>query len=74
VRERHNGIELFQIKRTKKSEIKEAKMVVRWFLFETKLGELLLALLERWAGLCVVDADWLGEQPSGIPTDMIEAC
>jgi len=49
-------------------------VIVRWFLFETKLGELLLALLERWAGLSVVDADWLGEQPSGIPTDMIEAC
>ena len=39
-------------------------MVVRWFLFETRPGLFLLALLERRAGLSVVNADWLGKQPS----------
>ena len=42
-------------------------MVVKWFLFETKLGLFLLALLERKAGLAVVNAEWLGRQPSGYP-------
>jgi hypothetical protein len=42
-------------------------MVLRWFLFETRLGELLLALLEKTAGLAVVQAEWLGAQPSGKP-------
>ena len=42
-------------------------MVVRWFLFETRIGLFLLALLERKAGLAVVNADWLGKQPSGWP-------
>ena len=42
-------------------------MIVRWFLFETRLGLLLLALLERKTGLAVVNADWLGKQPSGWP-------
>ena len=45
-------------------------MVVKWFLFETRLGLFLLAMLERKAGLAVVNADWLGRQPSGIPTTM----
>lgn len=40
-------------------------VIVKWFLFETKMGLLLLALLERKAGLAVVDADWLGKQPGG---------
>ncbi len=39
-------------------------MVVRWFLFQTKPGEWLLAALERWAGICIVQADWLGDQPA----------
>jgi hypothetical protein len=42
-------------------------MIVKWFLFESKVGLWLLALLERKAGLAVVDADWLGQQPSGWP-------
>lgn len=43
-------------------------MLLRWLLFESKAGELLLALLERTAGLAVVDANWLGYQSSGSPT------
>jgi len=42
-------------------------MLLRWLLFETKLGEMLLAFLERAAGLAVVNAEWLGTQPSGEP-------
>lgn len=42
-------------------------MFVRWFLFETKVGEQLLSLLERKAGLAVVQADWLASQRSGEP-------
>lgn len=48
-------------------------MFVRWLLFETKLGLLFLALLERKVGLAVVDADWLGEQRCGLPPVMAEA-
>jgi hypothetical protein len=43
-------------------------MLLRWLLFESKAGELLLALLERTAGLAVVEAHWLGSQSSGKPT------
>ena len=42
-------------------------MVLRWLLFETKAGNLLLALLEKTAGLAVVQAEWLAVQPSGTP-------
>ena len=42
-------------------------MVVRWFLFHTKAGEVLLILLERHAGLAVVQTDWLAMQRSGEP-------
>ena len=42
-------------------------MVLRWLLFETKPGNLLLALLEKTAGLAVVQAEWLADQPSGTP-------
>jgi hypothetical protein len=42
-------------------------MLLRWLLFETKAGELLLALLEKTAGLAIVQAEWLGAQPSGKP-------
>jgi hypothetical protein len=48
------------------------QMVARWFLFNTKVGELLLTFLERKVGLAVVRADWLGGQPSGQPTRMTE--
>ena len=38
--------------------------MVRWFLFNTRAGDLLLAALERWAGLAIVD---LGEiKPSEV--------
>jgi hypothetical protein len=40
-------------------------MFVKWLLFETKMGELLLAFLERRLGLAVVQVDWLAEQASG---------
>jgi hypothetical protein len=40
-------------------------MFVRWFLFETGIGELLLTLLERTTGLAVVQSEWLADQPSG---------
>ena len=46
---------------------KEAKTVLKRLLFETRLGELLLALLERKAGLAVVSADSLAGQVSGKP-------
>jgi hypothetical protein len=42
-------------------------MVLRWLLFKTKAGNLLLALLERTAGLAVVQAEWLADQHSGTP-------
>jgi hypothetical protein len=42
-------------------------MLVRWLLFETRLGELLLSVLERRAGLAVVQAEWLAAQPAGEP-------
>jgi hypothetical protein len=40
-------------------------MILRWLLFETKAGELLLTFLERKVGLAVVQADWLDSQRSG---------
>ena len=43
-------------------------MLVRWVLFRTKIGELLLTLLEQKAGLAVVQADWLAGRRSGKPT------
>ena len=47
-------------------------MLVRWFLFETRLGLFLLAVLERRAGLAVVNAEWLGRQASCWPTSTEE--
>jgi hypothetical protein len=41
--------------------------MLRWFLFRTRLGEALLIALEQWAGLAVVQNDWLADQPSGKP-------
>lgn len=40
---------------------------MRWVLFDTKIGELLLTLLERHVGLAVVQACWLAEQQCGEP-------
>lgn len=42
-------------------------MILRWMLFETTAGQLLLLLLEKWAGLAVVEAGWLGEQEAPWP-------
>lgn len=42
-------------------------MLVRWLLFETKAGEVLLAFLEKRTGLAVVQVEWLSAQPSGTP-------
>jgi hypothetical protein len=42
-------------------------MLLRRLLFETKAGEWLLALLEKTTGLAIVQAEWLGAQPSGKP-------
>lgn len=35
--------------------------MLRKLLFETRAGEWFLALLERHAGLAVVDAEWLAK-------------
>ena len=48
-------------------------MLVRWILFDTKVGELLLVLLERHVGLAVVQSDWLATQRSGEPKAATEA-
>ena len=51
-----------------KPDRKEVRtMLLRWFLFETKAGEMLLSLLERAMGLAVVSVEWLETQPSGEP-------
>lgn len=47
-------------------------MAIRWLLFETKLGEWLLILLERKAKLAIVSAEWLDQQSAGEPTGMVE--
>ncbi len=39
--------------------------MIKWLLFETRLGEVLLVLLERHVGLALVQANWLAEQRSG---------
>ena len=48
-------------------------MIVRWFLFHTKIGEALLTLLERHAGLAVVQNNWLAVRRSGEPKAATEA-
>ena len=48
-------------------------MLVRWFLFHTKIGEVLLTLLERHVGLAVVQSNWLAMQRSGEPKATPEA-
>ena len=42
-------------------------MLIKWMLFETKLGEMLLVFLERKVGLAVVDVGWLAGQRSSEP-------
>jgi hypothetical protein len=46
---------------------REGEMALRWLLFETRIGEMLLAFLERKVGLAVVHAEWLALQPGGEP-------
>ena len=41
--------------------------MIRWLLFETRVGEVLLVLLERHVGLALVQANWLADQRSGEP-------
>ena len=48
-------------------------MLSQWFLFETKLGNRILILLERSTGLAFVQADWLGAHCCGKPVDEAEA-
>ena len=48
-------------------------MLLRWLLFETRVGETLLTLLERKMGLAIVQAEWLAVQPSGEPAPVSEA-
>ena len=47
-------------------------MLVRWLLFETRIGAFLLYILERCVGLAVVQADWLAMQRSGEPKTVSE--
>ena len=42
-------------------------MLVKWFFFETKLGERLLVYFERKTGLAVVSEPWLSDQPAYEP-------
>jgi len=37
-------------------------------LFETRFGEWLLSLLERWFGLAIVPAEWLRELQASCET------
>jgi len=46
--------------------------MIKWALFETRLGELLLAFMERKMGLAVVDAECLGLQLCGEPKTVVE--
>jgi hypothetical protein len=48
-------------------------MALRWLLFQTRIGEMLLALLERRVGLALVHAEWLALQPGGEPKAVSEA-
>ena len=48
-------------------------MLLRWLLFETRMGEMFLVFLERRVGLAVVQAEWLAMQPSSEPTAVSEA-
>ena len=50
-----------------------SNMLVRWFLFHTKAGEVLLTLLERRLGLAVVQSEWLARQRGGEPRAATEA-
>ena len=57
----------FRYQRTSDQGEEVRRVLLRRLLFETKVGELLLALLEKRAGLAVIQAEGLGAQPSGTP-------
>lgn len=40
--------------------------LIRWFLFETKLGERVMSAFERWTGLALVQVDQVAETRVGI--------
>lgn len=42
--------------------------MLRRLLFDTKVGEWLLTLLERTTGLAIVEANWLAELPAPTAT------
>lgn len=44
-------------------------MLIRRLLFETRVGEWMLTLLEKTIGLAVVQAEWLSEQAGGVPRE-----
>lgn len=46
---------------------KGGRSMLVWFLFETKLGEMLLTLLESKFGFALVQAETLARQRSGRP-------
>ena len=48
-------------------------MFIRWLLFQTKLGEVLLVFLEQKVGLAIVTAEWLAALPGGEPKAVTEA-
>jgi hypothetical protein len=41
--------------------------MLKRLLFDTRAGSWLLSLFERATGLALVDANWLGHQPTGKP-------
>jgi hypothetical protein len=51
------------------TEAKEGRenTMLRKLLFDTRIGEWLLSLLERMTGLAVVEASWLAEWPTPAP-------
>jgi hypothetical protein len=61
------------MRRTSLKKKRRGNMLVKWILFDTKIGELLLVLLERHVGLAVVQSDWLATQRSGEPKAVTEA-
>ncbi|MBN1139930.1 MAG: hypothetical protein JXM73_25390 [Anaerolineae bacterium] len=42
--------------------------MLKQLLFETRLGEALLAFAEKRLGIAIVDADWLGQRRSTVTT------
>ena len=58
---------------TRQAIVKGGKtMIVRRLLFETRVGEMFLAFLERRLGLAVIQAEELAGQCAGQPVAMSE--